>query len=205
MRVSLPRFPVHQATDISAEVTDGHRRGIQERLESSDWGRSLLSVFIGLILGTLLLIQLPGSYLRSEAVDIVDPFANATGLDQDWAVFAPEPRKLSIDLVANISYADGSRRRWRIPRSNNFFGIYWDYRWIKYMEHVNRDVNKYLWVPLARWVAREKDGASPVTRVDLIRRWSNLNPPGPGPDQSPWQEYKFFSAPPLLLRGSDAR
>ena len=203
--MSLPRFPVHQATDISAEVTDGHRRGIQERLESSDWGRSLLSVFIGIVLGMLLVIQLPGSHLRSEAVDIVNPLANATGLDQDWAVFAPEPRKLSIDLVANISYADGSRRRWRIPRSNNFFGIYWDYRWIKYMEHVNRDVGRFLWVPFARWVAREKRGGSPITRVELIRRWSDLNPPGPGPDQSPWHEYKFFSAPVSLLQGSDAR
>ena len=182
-------------------MTDGHRQGLQERLETSDFGRALLSIFIGITLGTLLVIQLPPSHLRREAVDVADPFANATGLDQDWAVFAPEPRKLSIDLVANVSYADGARRRWRIPRSNNFFGIYWDYRWIKYMEHVNRDANQYLWLPLARWVAREKSRGSPVERVELIRRWSDLNRPGPGPDQSPWHEYKFFTAPALVLRG----
>ena len=186
-------------------MTDRQGVGFQERLESTDWGRAVLGVFIGVVLGTLLVIQLPASHLRSEAVDIANPFSNATGLDQDWAVFAPEPRRLSIDLVANISYADGSRRRWRIPRANNFFGIYWDYRWIKYMEHVNRDVSRFLWVPFARWVAREKRGSSPVTRVDLVRRWSDLYPPGPGPDQSPWHEYKFFSAPAFLLRGSGTR
>ncbi len=160
----------------------------------------MLSVFIGVVLGTLLVIQLPNSHLRHEAVDIADPFSNATGLDQDWAVFAPDPRRIAIDLVARIKYADGSQRTWEVPRSDDVVGAYWDYRWLKYMEHVIRDANRPLWLPLARWIAREERGKSAVVSVELTRRWYDLNPPGPGPDRSARHEFKFFTAPALVLR-----
>jgi hypothetical protein len=174
---------------------------LQERLEASDWGRAAISAFIGITLATLLVIQLQGSHLRAQALELANPYSAALGLDQDWAVFAPEPRRIVIDMQARISYADGSTRVWHVPVSNDFVGSYWDYRWLKYMETAIKDVNQRLWVPFAIWVARRERSSSPTVKVELIRRWSDLTPPGRrGPSRSPWHQYTFFTFRAAQLR-----
>jgi hypothetical protein len=179
------------------------RRGTspQEHLEGREWGRALLSVFIAITVATVLVMQLPNSYLRTKLDRLAQPYANATGLDQNWQVFAPDPRRRSIDLEGRVKYADGSQATWHIPRSNNFVGAWWDYRWRKVMEHAVPDAGAEIWLPLALFVARQEKRASPIVSLDLVRHWSDLRPPGGhGPLQTPWQQYKFFSLPKPLLR-----
>lgn len=172
----------------------------QERLEGTDLGRGILSILIGITLATVLIQQLPNSYLRGKLDRIFAPYANATGLDQDWAVFAPEPRRRVIDLEGRVRYADGSTSVWRIPTADDFIGPYWDYRWRKIMEYTVPDTGAALWQPLGMHVARQQRRGSPIVSVDLVRRWSDLNRPGAGPSQTPWQEFKFFSLPAHLVR-----
>jgi hypothetical protein len=184
-------------------VADRRAPALQERLEASEWGRAALSAFIGVTLATLLVIQLPNSHLRRQALRLADPYSNAIGIDQDWSVFAPDPRRIVIDLKARITYADGSTAVWHVPTSNDFVGSYWDYRWLKYMETVNRDVHQALWPDLAGWVARRHRGPGQPVRVELIRRWYDLLPPGPGPNRGPWNQYRFFSLTGPALRQAE--
>jgi hypothetical protein len=169
---------------------------LQERLESRPAGRLLISVFLVVTLAAVCVTNLPESHLRREALEPAKPFLHLTGLDQDWRVFAPDPRQTSLRLEARVRYADGRVATWRPPAGGDFVGAYWDYRWRKWLENAIQDANrKVLWKPAAAFVAREMErpDAQP-TNVTLIRRWQDLRPPGaPGPDAARWKRYAFYS------------
>lgn len=181
-------------------------RGLQHRIEGSATGRAALSAFIAVTLLTLLVIQLPNSHVRQKTLRLAQPYANAVGLDQDWAVFAPDPRRVVIGVEARVTFADGSSRLWEPPRSNSVIGPYWDYRWMKYMEIVRQDVRRQLWPDLAAYVARHERGSRRPVRVELTRRWYELFPPGgQGPLRSPWKSYTFFTLSEGGLRAQGVR
>jgi hypothetical protein len=59
---------------------------LQERLESSDLGRSLISAFLIVTLGAVLATNIQGnSKLRREVTRITQPYSNATGIDGNQA------------------------------------------------------------------------------------------------------------------------
>lgn len=172
-----------------------HGRGIpdlQERIEATEWGRAAISVVIAVTLVTLLVIQLPDSELKRQATRLTGPYALATGLDQNWGVFAPDPRREVIDLQAEVFYSDGSSRAWRVPTGDDFIGAYWDYRWLKFMEAVVRDDRRDLWPPLARWIARQDRAGRQPVGARLIRRTAELRPPGASPDREPFMETTLY-------------
>ena len=167
---------------------------MQERLESSSAGRVVISAFLLVTVLAVVVWNLPASELRRQALRPLEPYVRATGLDQNWGVFAPDPRRQSVDLLARVTYADGTRGTWRVPRGNDIVGAYWDYHWLKWMEWTISDANNHLWEPAAAFIAREERarGREPV-QIELVRRWSDLAPPGARPRSSPWQEATFYS------------
>lgn len=167
---------------------------MQERLESSVAGRAGISVFLAVTVLGLLVWNLPDSRLRSEALRVASPYVLATGLDQNWGVFSPDPRRQSLDLVARVRYADGGRETLRIPRGDPVVGSYWDYRWWKWVEWATTDAHQHLWEPTAVWFARRAraGGGEPVT-VTLVRRWYDVLPPGTGPSRTGWREYAYYT------------
>jgi hypothetical protein len=172
------------------------RLRLQERLESRPAGRLLLSVFLVVTLAAICVTNLPESHLRREALEAAGPYLNATGLDQNWRVFAPDPRQTSLRIEARVSYEDGSMRTWRPPAGGDLVGAYWDYRWRKWLENATQDANReVLWEPAAMFAVDELSRAGSAPReVTLIRRWQDLLPPGtPGPDARRWKSYEFYS------------
>jgi hypothetical protein len=169
---------------------------LQERLESKPAGRLLISAFLVVTLAAVCATNLPESRLRRDALGPAKPFLNATGLDQDWRVFAPDPRQTSLRLEARVRYEDGGVATWRPPAGGDLVGAYWDYRWRKWLENAIQDANrKVLWNPAASFVAREmaRPGDAP-TSVTLIRRWQDLRPPGAsGAAARAWKRYAFYS------------
>jgi hypothetical protein len=173
---------------------------LQERLESRPAGRLLISALLVVTLGAVCATNLPESRLRREALKLAEPFLHATGLDQDWRVFAPDPRQTSLRLEARVRYDDGRVAVWRPPAGGDLAGAYWDYRWRKWLENAIQDANRsVLWKPAALFVAREMRRPPKVPRtVTLVRRWQDLRPPGaPGPAAAGWKRYAFYS---LALR-----
>jgi hypothetical protein len=167
---------------------------VQSRVESSGVGRVLISGFVIVTLIAIVGINLPASTLRSDVLKPGQPYLNALGLDQDWALFAPDPRRQAIGLRAVVRYDDGTSATWTIPNDDPVVGTYRDYRWRKWMENVIMDANQSLWRPAALWAAREE--ARPDKRefdVTLVRREANLLAPGTTPIRGPWQEQAFFN------------
>lgn len=165
-----------------------------ERFERSTAGRVVISLGALVVLTILFFWNLPNSELKSYGVDAVRPVAQAVGLDQNWRVFAPNPRQVALDLYAIAEYEDGTTATWHVPdETEPFLSPYRTYRWRKWMEHVRLDDKKSLWRPAAQWVARELtvDGREPV-KVSLIRRWYDLPAPGSGGEPPPWNEYTYF-------------
>jgi hypothetical protein len=181
--------------------TGSHLKGairlglLQERLESSEVGRVLISAFLIATLFSLCVTNLPDSRLRREATKATDPYVNSLGLDQTWSVFAPDPRRVSLDMEARITYSNGETATWTVPRGGSLIGSYWDYRWRKWLENVVQEANRGLWRPTAQFIAqrRRRSGSLP-TRVTLVRRWRDLTPPGARPRKRPrWQQYAFYT------------
>ncbi|HWH35225.1 MAG TPA: hypothetical protein VNT56_07880 [Acidimicrobiales bacterium] len=166
----------------------GARRGgegLQERLEASRAGRWLLSAALAFTVGSVVLWNLPESAIRDLAVPVVEPFVNATGLDQAWNLFAPNPPQRTYEVVARIDYADGSAALWRSPRND---------RWRKWLGVVRADRSRRLWTSTAAWIAEHHDAAGRRTqRVELILRQRDLPPPGSGESPPPWREDGFYT------------
>jgi hypothetical protein len=167
---------------------------VQERLEGSSAGRAAISVLIVVTVLSVVVWNLPESELKRQALEVVRPYVLATGLEQNWGVFSPDPRRQTLDLVARVRFADGSEETLIVPRSDRFVGVYWDYRWLKWVEWATSDAQRQLWQPAAAWFAHRAgaDGRRPVS-VTLVRRWHQLLPPGDGPERGGRDEYAYYT------------
>lgn len=171
--------------------------GLQARLERSRAGRVLISLLVVAIVAVVLVWNLPSSDLRNRLMPAVRPVADVTGLDQNWKVFAPNPRRITLALEAVVVYPDGEQVVWRPPDDvEPLFTPYRVYRWRKWVEHARSDDNRArLWLPTARWVAREhaEPGRFPEV-VHLVRRWYDLTPPGRPAGEPSWNEFRYYTA-----------
>jgi hypothetical protein len=164
-----------------------------ERFEASPLGRVLLSAFLVVVLVSVVVVNLPASKLRSTASDATEPVIDVLGLNQNWNVFAPDPRRQSLGLRARVTFADGTTSTWKPYVGGNLVGHYRDYRWGKWMENVRLDQNRGLWPGLASWVARHESHGRRVSKVVLIRRWRDLHPPGAKANEGPQRSYLFYT------------
>lgn len=143
---------------------------MQQRLESTRAGKVVLSIAILVVLGGVLTWNLPPSELARTTQPVFQRFMYAAGLDQTWAVFAPDPPQSEVNLQARILYDDGMERTWEVPTGGDVLGAYWDYRWLKWGEIVSAGSDARLWLPAAQWITRQEQeaGRRPVT-VILVR------------------------------------
>lgn len=123
--------------------------------------------------------------LITWAMPAIRPYMIGSGFMQGWGMFAPDPFSLDLYLTANVHYADGTVRTWEFPRMEHmgFWERYQKERWRKYAEIVHQDSYKFLWPPMARYVARVNNiyPNNPPVSVDLVRHWRNVR----APDQAP--------------------
>jgi hypothetical protein len=164
-------------------------------LVSSDAGRVAISAAIVVVLTAMVTANLPDSWLKQRLGHVADPVIDATGLVQVWGVFAPDPRRQSVDIEARIRFSDGTTGVWHDPEGSPLLDDYWLVRWRKLLEWAIADAYKdTLWQPLAAFVAREAatTGKRPV-EVTLVRRWSDLRPPGSEPSRAPWREVSYYT------------
>jgi hypothetical protein len=190
---------LHVAARVSPAVGRPLKRDrseLQARITASRWWRALVSVFIAATLVGIVTWDLPDSQLKADLLRPLRSFVNSAGLDQNWAVFAPDPRRIVLQLRAHLTYDDGSTADiLAAPHGDTGLGAYRYYRWSKWVEYVRADDHQDLWKPTATFIARQhrRDGRLPIS-VTLIRRWYVIPPPGPAPGGPPhWQQFAYFT------------
>jgi hypothetical protein len=166
-----------------------------EWFETSKAGRALAMVLMAAILFTLVVWNLPDSHLRREVVREIRPVVWAVGLDQNWAVFAPNPRSISLDFHAEVRLADGTTEVWRPPSAGEQVLSPWRvYRWRKWVEHVRADDSRRLWQPAAEFIAGEvREAGKEPRQVRLVRSWYDIAPPGTSVEDPTWNEYTYYT------------
>jgi hypothetical protein len=120
---------------------------------------------------------------------------------QYWDMFAPNPR--SDDVRIEVSYEEKSGERVQFYLTDMLsmpYGERWQKeRWRKYFnDHLRVDQEKHLWLPYAKFAARElhRQGVD-VKSISLVRQWrptsDTLTPQSRASQSSaPWLTYKFF-------------
>jgi hypothetical protein len=127
----------------------------------------------------IVLSAVPGA----PAVRAIRPALKAVAVDQDWRIFAPEPRRNGVRVEAVVDWSDGARTVWRMPSGERLFGAYRDYRWRKWAEYAASDeIGPWLWAPLARYVLRRLPSRAPSVprHLTIVRRTQAVPPPGTG-------------------------
>lgn len=164
--------------------------GMQRRLEASATGRALISGFIVFTLAAMLVSNLPASELRRTGMKVFDPYLDVSGLHQNWNLFAPDPRRTTLQLEARITFDDGSTTVWHPPVGNPFVGVYRTFRWRKWAGNVLSSTNRELLEPAADWIALMHTTAGRVpVQIELVKRSYVAPALGSGkPARQPWKE-----------------
>jgi hypothetical protein len=164
---------------------------VGERFEASAAGRVLLTVLTAVLAACVLVWNLPPGKPREAVRPAAAHVLLPLGLDQDWALFAPDPRAFSVGVYARITYADGRTRVFVPPHNGYLLAPYRTYRWQKYVERLRADDYQSLWEPTARWVAHE---AGPGVRtVVLVRTFRDAVVPGSGDKRVDRGEFAFYT------------
>jgi hypothetical protein len=155
-------------------------------------GSRLATVALSLAAAVIVLSALP----HPPGADVLRPLTSAVAVDQDWRIFAPEPRREGVRIEAVTEWSDGRRTAWRIPSGGPLLGAYRDYRWRKWAEYVASDeVGPWLWGPFARYALRRlpvRPGARPQ-RLRIVRYSRSIPPPG-SEHEPAWTATELYSA-----------
>ena len=143
-----------------------------------DWSRlreMAISAVIVVMLATAIFGALPKSTIKSTAAPVFTPIARASGLDQGWGVFAPNPPRLITELEVHVVMRDGEDRIWRLNADRSLP----EYRWRKLKEAVVK--HKQLRPGFAQWVVREvTDENDQPGRVLIVLQTESLPLAGQG-------------------------
>lgn len=167
--------------------TDAHTA-----LVGSRGGRILVGLLVVVLVVWIVGPNMPGGPFRDRVDGLWRP-AEEIGLQQDWAVFSPNPRSQSLDVLARIVHDDGSIDTWNTPSFDPLVGALREYRWQKWQERVRLDARSDLWDSTALWIADRyrRDGELPQ-RVVLVRRWIDHLPlDDTGTPDGDWNEFEF--------------
>ena len=150
---------------------------IGPRLEGSQFAELGISGLIVVVLLTGVVWSLPDAEVTRRLAPVLRPVASATGLEQSWRMYAPEPQRRQEFLDVRVTMANGVQRMWTNPRGDRVVGAFAWYRWQKIKENVVHDPASR--VGLAHWVVHRLTGVGErAVRVQMILRTESLPPPG---------------------------
>lgn len=162
-----------------------------QRIEASVLGQAVISVAMVVVIVSVVLWNLPSGPPRDAVRPTVGPVVQALGLEQDWALFAPEPRAFGVGVYATITHRGGRTEIWRPPHNGLLLSPYRNYRWQKYVERLRADDYSGTWEPTARWIARES--GPDVVKVVLTRTFRDVAVPGSGTPRPAAGRYDFYT------------
>ena len=162
-----------------------------QRLESSAAGQAFLSLVMVVLIAGVVLWNLPAGRAHDAAHPVAGVVLQSLGLEQDWALFAPEPRAFGVGVVARVTHRDGRVETWVPPHNGRFVTPYRNYRWQKYVERLRADDYAAMWEPTARWIAQQ--AGKDVVKVVLTRSFRDVAVPGEGKARPAAGHYDFYT------------
>lgn len=154
--------------------------GVQQRFEESRLGKRVISVLLLVALLICVAWNLPESPIKRAIQPVLEPVAVPTGLDQGWAMYAPDPTRRADTIEVQVKMADGQIRTWTSQPGQPGVG-WWD-RWLVLRYNALLDAN--LRPQLARWVARQVTGPGErAVAVQMLLRSETLRPPADREDE----------------------
>src|SRR4051812_2675102 len=93
----------------------GRRAGLVERGGARRNARAVISALVVVLLASVVFTSLNDSSVKRSLLRHDQALLDLTGLDQRWNLFAPDPRRRSLDVRAVIRYAGGGSNTWRLP------------------------------------------------------------------------------------------
>jgi hypothetical protein len=154
---------------------------IGQRFEGSSFGQAAISGLVVLVLLIGVVWSLPDAEVKRRLAPVLQPVASATGLEQSWRMYAPEPQRRQECLEVRVTMANGVQRVWTNPRGDRVVGAFAWYHWQKVKENVVHDPASR--VGVAHWIVHRLTGhAERAVRVQMILHTESL--PAPGTDSS---------------------
>ena len=148
-----------------------------QRFEGSITGEVLISAFVAVAVLIGVVWNLPDAQFTSTLKPTLAPIASATGLEQQWRMYAPEPIRRLEFVSVHVTLADGTDRTWNLQRDNPVTGQFVWYHWQKLKENTVRDAS--MRSGLCHWVVDQVTSpADHPIRVQMILRTEELLPPG---------------------------
>jgi hypothetical protein len=149
---------------------------LQQRFEASAVGKAVISGVILVIIAVGVAWNLPDSPIKNLLTPVAKPLAVPTGLDQGWAMYAPNPSTRIDTIEVQVTMADGANRIWTMqPGAAGISDFGWD-RWMVMRYSAVLDAN--VRPDLARWVAREVTGPGErAVAVTMTLRTETLQAP----------------------------
>jgi hypothetical protein len=141
-------------------------------------GEGAISALIAVIVLIGVVWNMPDSAIKQMLTPVLAPIALGTGLEQGWAMYAPNPPRRLENLEVHVTMATGGDRVWTLPASDDrVLGPVAAHRWRKLKESLFSQPE--VRPQLAHWVVRELTGPSErAVRVYMILRTQDLPPPG---------------------------
>jgi hypothetical protein len=147
---------------------------------SSAW-----QIFLSLLVAVyflLVIVQLcPEVEWRTRLWKPLAQFWNYWQLEQSWNLFAPNPHQDNLHPTAIITFEDGTKTIWELPRMNklSLSSRFRDEKWRKWsMESLPN--NKEFWPDVARYIGRRFYTAENKPVSVSLNMWSaNIPPPSP--------------------------
>ncbi|MCA9603849.1 MAG: hypothetical protein R3A78_04620 [Polyangiales bacterium] len=139
--------------------------------------RAAINVFLVALLFVLGASGLPTIVdAQARLREWIDPFVDGIGLWQgQWELFAPEPDKINVAVVAIVEFDDGYVTDWRSPdwRTLTEFERFRHFRTGEYTDGIRQNANRGAWPALADYARRTAhhptNPHAEVVRVSLWR------------------------------------
>jgi hypothetical protein len=168
---------------------------------SDDVKRRAISGFILFHIAVIASFSIPsGTEFAGVIGKSLEHYAQRTGLFQNWAMFAPNPKNDNCYVEAEITFRNGQKRLWTFPQMNDlgYLERYSKERYRKFAnERLQLTTNSVLLPDAARYIARlNADASNPPQSVKLVYHWSVIPPPplqGETPQTGQWEHRVLFT------------
>ena len=159
------------------QSTRAERADVPEESRWSRFNEMIVSGFIVVALLVAAVWSVPDSPLKAALTPALVPVARATGLDQSWKMFSPNPPRVVSEIETYVLFTDGEQRLWTFDRDRGIIGSFNYDRWRKLKEQLLAE--DVLRPGFAMWVVRQVANPGEVpARVWMIRDTRTTPTPG---------------------------